>query len=95
MARATVKGTAQALNWLKSIAASRNSLDSINADLCIRVIEGQKEEISRLGSICHNLMKDRKELEECLDEMTGKAVMKEEQLDIFDFLENTRDKHAL
>lgn len=44
------KGLEQALTWLRSKAADKNSLDGINAELCINVILDLKAQRDKLGA---------------------------------------------
>lgn len=43
------KSMEQATTWLKSKAADRNSLDGINAELCLHVIEDLQRQIRSKG----------------------------------------------
>lgn len=51
------KGLEQALTWLRSMAADKNSLDGINAELCLNVIFDLQKQNERKGSIIHTLKK--------------------------------------
>lgn len=48
------KGTEQALTWLRSKAAEKDSLDGINAEVCLNVILDLKRQNERLGALYHN-----------------------------------------
>lgn len=47
---ASKKTKEQCLTWLRSMAADRNSLDGINAELCLNLIEEQKQRLDKLGA---------------------------------------------
>ena len=49
------KGQEQAITWLKSKAKSENTLDSINAELCLNVIYDLQRQYDRLGAQFGNL----------------------------------------
>lgn len=66
------KGIDQALTWLKGKACDKNTLDGINAELCINVIMDLQRQYDRLGSQFNNIKNSR---------YTDKAaVMEEEQM---------------
>lgn len=44
------KATEQAMTWLNSMAADKNSLDGINAELCINVIADLRKKLEKLGA---------------------------------------------
>ena len=44
------KATEQAMTWLNSMAADKNSLDGINAELCINVILDLRKKLEKLGA---------------------------------------------
>ena len=45
------KGTEQALTWLRSKAMERDTLDGINAEICLNVISDLQRQNSYKGSI--------------------------------------------
>lgn len=49
------KGMEQAIVWLKSKAAEKDTLDAINAEVCLNVISDLQEQNTRKGSIIHRL----------------------------------------
>lgn len=49
------KATEQAMLWLHNIAADKNSLDGVNAEICINVIRDLQRQNTRKGSIIHKL----------------------------------------
>lgn len=49
------KGIDQALTWLKSKAAERNTLDGVNAELCINVIMDLQRQYDQLGAKFNNI----------------------------------------
>lgn len=66
------KGIDQALNWLRNKAAERNTLDGVNAELCINVIMDLQRQYDQLGAR-FNIISNHKKLEE-------ERVMRENQL---------------
>lgn len=46
---ASRKSNEQAMTWLKSMAADKNSLDGINAELVLYILAEQKKKYERLG----------------------------------------------
>lgn len=44
------KATEQAMTWLNSMAADKNSLDGVNAELCINVILDLRKKLEKLGA---------------------------------------------
>lgn len=53
------KGIEQALMWLKNKSHDENTLDSINAELCINVIMDLQRQYDRLGAQFNNLRSAR------------------------------------
>lgn len=47
---ASKKSNDQAILWLRSMAADKNSLDGINAELCLNIILEQKDRLEKLGA---------------------------------------------
>lgn len=47
----------QAMIWLKSIAADKNSLDGINAQTCLNVISHLQKQLNVKGVIIYELRK--------------------------------------
>ncbi len=66
------RGIEQALTWLKSKAHEKNTLDAVNAELCINVIMDLQRQYDRLGAQFNNVKNSRYE--------ESPAVMREEQL---------------
>ena len=49
------KGIDQALTWLRSKATERNTLDGVNAELCINVIMDLQRQYDQLGAKFNNI----------------------------------------
>ena len=49
------KAAAQAILWLKNIAAEKDSLDAVNAEIVLTVISDLQKQNTRKGAIIHNL----------------------------------------
>lgn len=45
----------QVIVWLRSIASDKDSLDGINAQVCLNTIFGLKAEVTHKGCIIHKL----------------------------------------
>lgn len=58
------KGIEQALTWLKSKAAEKNTLDGVNAELCINVIMDLQRQYDRLGAQFGSVKKSRADISE-------------------------------
>ena len=69
------QGREQALMWLKSKATNKNTLDAINAELCINVIMDLQRQYDRLAAQFGSLKKTKQ------DDIPS---IKEEQLSFFD-----------
>ena len=54
----------QCLTWLRSMAADRNSMDGINAELCLSLIQEQKDRLEKLGAQFSQVKKERDILKE-------------------------------
>ena len=52
----------QCITWLKSMAADQNSLDGINAELCLNLIQEQKDRLERLGAQFQQIKASRDQL---------------------------------
>ena len=68
---ASKKTHEQCLTWLRSMAADKNSLDGINAELCLNLINEQKERLNKLGVQFHNVEEERDRLRERINLMEG------------------------
>lgn len=55
------KALDQSLTWLRSKANERDTLDGINAELCINVIMDLKRQYERLGIQFGNLSRSKKD----------------------------------
>lgn len=55
------KGTYQAITWLQSKAADKDSLDGINAEVCLNVIYDLQRQNKRLGALFQELKKQNEE----------------------------------
>ncbi len=53
------RGIDQAMTWLKGKAAEKNTLDGVNAELCISVIMDLQRQYDRLGAQFNNLRNSR------------------------------------
>ena len=80
------KGIDQALTWLKNKANDKNTLDAVNAELCINVIMDLQRQYDRLGAQFGNLRSARSSEEP--------AVMKEEQINFFETAKNVLSPKA-
>lgn len=47
------KGTEQALTWLKSKMAERDTLDAVNAELCYNIITDLQKKRKVIGALYH------------------------------------------
>lgn len=65
------KGTEQALTWLKSKMAEKDTLDAINAEICYNVILDLKQKKNQIGAIYHQTKVER---DKALDELHETAV---------------------
>lgn len=68
---ASRKTNEQCRTWLRSMAADRDSLDGINAELCLRVIEEQKSQLEKLGIRCNQLKREVDNLRDSLRYFRG------------------------
>ena len=57
------KGIDQALTWLRSKSAEKNTLDGINAELCINVIVDLQRQYDRMGAKYGYLQRSKREKE--------------------------------
>ena len=53
------KGIDQALTWLKSKSHEKNTLDAVNAELCINVIMDLQRQYDRLGAQFNSMRNSR------------------------------------
>lgn len=68
---ASRKTNEQCRAWLMSMAADRDSLDGINAELCLRVIEEQKSQLEKLGIQFNQMRRERDMLRETMNNIRG------------------------
>ena len=68
------KGLEQALTWLKSKMAEKDTLDAINAEVCYNVICDLQEKRKVIGALYHQSNEARKRAKERLDEMEYEAA---------------------
>lgn len=61
---ASRRANEQAMIWLRSMAAEKDSLNGINAELCLRIIEEQKERLDKLGVQFHQVRSENRRLNE-------------------------------
>ena len=80
------KGMDQALTWLKSKANEKNTLDAVNAELCINVIMDLRRQYDRLGGQFNNLRNARYAERSNAPDMAKpeNAVLREEQMTFFE-----------
>ena len=57
----------QCITWLRSMAADTNSLDGINAQLVLNVIEEKNNRLEKLGAQFKMVENDRNRLREVID----------------------------
>lgn len=76
----------QAMIWLKSMAADRNSLDGINAELCLNLIQEQKDRLEKLGAQFQqvknsrdNLLRERKQILESIENVLDTGLSEEQK----------------
>ena len=62
------KATEQALTWLKSKMAERDTLDAINAELCYNVIMDLKNKKKAIGALYHQTHVQNRQLRDELEE---------------------------
>ena len=71
------KGTEQALTWLKSKMAEKDTLDAINAEVCFNVICDLQEKRKVIGALYHQAHSANKRLQELeTDRLYESAVRK-------------------
>ena len=63
------KGLEQALTWLRSKMAEKDTLDAINAEVCYRVITDLREKKRVLGALYHQSYVTTKRAVEKLEQM--------------------------
>lgn len=67
------KGLDQALTWLRSKAADKDSLDGINAELCLHVIEDLQRQNAQKGYAIHQLkMREEEQQNQTIMELYSK-----------------------
>ena len=79
------KGLTQAITWLKSKMLDRDSLDGINAELCLNVIKDLQQQCETRGQIIHRLK--QKDIDRILSQKE-ELVQKQYQTSIYDIEEN-------
>lgn len=62
------KGMEQALTWLKSKMAEKDTLDAVNAEVCYNVILDLKQKKTVLGAIYHQNRVAKKKTEELYEQ---------------------------
>ena len=68
------KATEQCMTWLRSMAADRDSLNGINAELVLNVIAEQKNRLDRLGAQFQHMKNDRDALAMKIEEYTDSSI---------------------
>ena len=63
------KGLEQALTWLKSKMAEKDSLDAINAEVCYNVIQDLQEKRKVIGALYHQANTAKNRTQEKLQEL--------------------------
>ena len=87
---ASRRSSEQCLTWLRSKAAEKDSLDGINAELCLNLIQEQKDRLDRLGAQFSQVKKQRdipkeqEHLEDVFDPRRRKEY-EEKGWEFFDF----------
>ena len=81
------KAMDQCLTWLNSKAADKDSLDGINAEICLNVILEQKEKLNKLGAQFHQVRKERDILRETphLEDLFDKEKAEKIGVELFEF----------
>ena len=79
------KGLTQAITWLKSKMLDRDSLDGINAEVCLNVIKDLQQQCETRGQIIHRLK--QKDIDRILSQKE-ELVQKQYQTSIYDIEEN-------
>lgn len=64
---ASKKTNDQCMTWLRSMAADQNSLDGINAQLCIHAITDLKDRLDKLGSLYYSAKHENEVLKRKLE----------------------------
>lgn len=68
---ASRKTNEQCMTWLRSMAADSDSLNGINAELCLNLIQNQKKQLDKLGAIYRNMQMN---MDRMIKEKESKAV---------------------
>ena len=68
------KGLDQAITWLRSKMAEKDTLDAINAELCYNVICDLQKKRKVIGALYHQAYELQKEKREELEELYFKAA---------------------
>lgn len=84
----------QAMTWLRSMAADKNSLDGINAELCLNLIEDQQKKLDRLGTQFNHVRNERNAMREDIEELRNEKQWLEENC-VPDFSRLTREQREL
>ena len=79
------KGLTQAITWLKSKMLDRDSLDGINAEVCLNVIKDLQQQCETRGQIIHRIK--QKDIDRILSQKE-ELVQKQYQTSIYDIEEN-------
>ncbi len=96
---ASHKTNEQCITWLRSMAADKDSLDGINAELCLNLIESQKSQLNKLGIQFNQVTDSRDAMKRELDELresittaldeglseSQKEYLRQNGIDVFDF----------
>lgn len=96
---ASHKTNEQCLTWLRSMAADKDSLDGINAELCLNLIANQKAQLDKLGVQFNQVKESRDNMKQKLDELqesitsvldeglseSQKEYLRQIGVDVFDF----------
>ena len=69
----------QCMIWLKSKAADENSLDGINAQLVLNVLEEKEKRLEKLGIQFKMVENDRNRLREVIDIFTSDHDLTDEE----------------
>ena len=76
----------QAMTWLRSMAADRDSLNGINAELCLNLIQEQKDRLEKLGvqfqqmkNSRDNLLRERERMQESIENTLDNGLTEEQK----------------
>lgn len=77
---ASKKGTEQAMMWLRSKMAERDTLDAVNAELCYNIITDLQRKRKVIGALYHQAHVGKRIIQEELDQERMRNDFYEEAL---------------